>query len=275
MLNLKMQKQKSGNNVSWNAKDYQKHSRAQQAWARELIVKLNLRGDEHMLDVGCGDGKITAEIAGYLGNGSITGVDNSAAMIELAGQNFPHDKYPNISFLLMDANELLYTEKFDIVFSNAVLHWIHEHKPVLNGMYRALVPGGRILLQMGGKGNARDIIKTMQLLQSGSDWQCYFQNFEFPYFFPDCHEYSLLLAQAGFRIQRVELLNRDVVYNDRAGLAGWIRTTWMPYTDRIPENMRDQFIEQLITEYLKQTPPDGNGQIHVAMVRLEVEAVKI
>ncbi|MHC4459685.1 MAG: class I SAM-dependent methyltransferase [Planctomycetota bacterium] len=110
----------------WNAKDYEKHSQVQQQWARELIAKLNLEGTEDILDLGCGDGKVTAEIARNTPSGSIVGVDNSSSMIELASERFPANKYPNLIFMVMDAVQLAFIEGFDVVFSNAALHWVMQ-----------------------------------------------------------------------------------------------------------------------------------------------------
>lgn len=91
---------------SWNAKDYEKNSLAQQKWARELIANLNLTGVEDILDLGCGDGKVTVEIAQLVGDGSVVGIDNSRQMIDLAKENYPQNKHPNLSFQIMDASDL-------------------------------------------------------------------------------------------------------------------------------------------------------------------------
>jgi trans-aconitate methyltransferase len=80
--------------------------------------------------------------------------------------------------------------------------------------------------------------------------------------------------ESGLEPKRVELVPKDMEHDGISGLAGWIRTTWMPFTDRIPEDQRDQFIHELVYAYLQQTPLDANGKAHVAMVRLEVEAIK-
>ncbi|MEJ2544020.1 MAG: methyltransferase domain-containing protein, partial [Calditrichaceae bacterium] len=116
---------------SWDAKDYEQQSANQQKWARELIEKLNLQGNEHILDIGCGDGKVTAEIAAKIADGKITGIDNSASMIKLAQTNFPKTQYPNLSFKIGDARSFAFSNQFDLVFSNAVLHWVIDHRPVL------------------------------------------------------------------------------------------------------------------------------------------------
>lgn len=260
-------------NYTWNAADYAIHSSAQQAWARELIAKLGLKGHETVLDLGCGDGKVTAEIAGQLTDGEVLGVDSSADMIELALKAFSQ-QHTNLSFKLGDARRLAFEERFDVIFSNAALHWVKDHGPVLSGMYKSLKQNGRVLLQMGGKGNAAAMLAPLQVLMAREDWAQYFTDFAFPYGFHEPEQYRDWLIKAGFRPLRVELIPKDMAYKDREGLAGWIRTTWLPYTDRIPVHLRNAFISQLIEEYIERCPPDSGGSIHLGMVRLEVEAVK-
>jgi trans-aconitate 2-methyltransferase len=259
---------------NWNAKDYEENSHAQQKWAKELIEKLQLRGTEDVLDVGCGDGKVTAEIARLVCNGSVIGVDNSASMIALATDRYPRSKYPNLSFKVMDANSLAFEKPFDWVFSNAALHWVKNHKPVLEGLYKNLKSGGKILLQMGGKGNADRILAVIEEIQTDSEWQPYFSDFEFPYGFFGTEEYEKFLSDSGFVIKRAELIPKDMEHGGKAGLEGWIRTTWLPYTERVPEEKRDKFIEAISAKYLESSPMDPDGKVHVAMVRLEVEAEK-
>jgi trans-aconitate methyltransferase len=111
-------------NYVWNADDYAKHSSSQYKWARELIPKLKLSGNEALLDIGCGDGKATAAVAKCLPSGCAVGIDISEDMINLARGTFSHKAYPNLSFQRMDALALTFQARFDRVFSNAALHWI-------------------------------------------------------------------------------------------------------------------------------------------------------
>ena len=258
----------------WNAKDYEDNSKAQQKWARELIAKLNLKGSEDILDLGCGDGKVTAEIACAVANGSVVGVDSSEPMIALARQKYPQKENRNLSFEVMDATRLSFKERFDVVFSNAALHWVKEHEPVVEGLYRSLRSGGKILLQMRGEGNAAAILCVLEALQRSNEWSGYFAGFEFPYGFLGIEEYKRLLDKSGFGIERVELIPKDMEHDGRLGLEGWVRTTWLPYTQRIPEEKRDRFVEALVSAYLEKVPLDQEGKAHVAMVRIEVEATK-
>ena len=262
------------NTYSWNAADYAQHSQAQQTWARELITTLHLSANEDVLDLGCGDGKVTAELAAYVGKGSVLGVDSSSAMVELARQHYPTSRYPNLTFAQVDARQLAFTGQFDVVFSNAALHWVKDHQPVVDGIYQSLKPGGRILLQMGGKGNAAGILSVVQEIQTEPPWQAYFADFDFPYGFYGTEDYETFLHDAGFQIERLGLIPKDMQHAGQRGLEGWIRTTWLPYTDRVPLEKRDDFIHTIAERYLAQVPLDAEGIAHVAMVRIEAAAVK-
>jgi trans-aconitate 2-methyltransferase len=261
-------------NYVWNADDYAKHSSPQYKWAQELIPKLKLSGNEALLDIGCGDGKVTATLAKHVPNGCVVGVDSSEDMIALARFTFPQEAYPNLSFQQMDARALTFQARFDRVFSNAALHWIIDHKSVLHGVQRSLKGGGRLLFQMGGKGNAQEILSILDGLFREEPWMKFFESFSFPYGFYAPEEYRVWLCEAKLEPERVELVPKDMQLQGREGLAGWIRTTWLPYTERLPMELRERFIEQIVTTYMKMHPLDGAGVAHVRMVRLEVEASK-
>lgn len=262
------------NTYRWNARDYAQHSQAQKQWAKELIAQLPLSGHENVLDLGCGDGKITAEIAGIVNRGTVVGIDNSAAMIALAKRRYPARQHRNLSFRVMDARNLSFAACFDVIFSNAVLHWIQQHQPVIEGLYRSLKSGGKILLRMGGQGDAAGMKAAIDRVKDSPQWTEYFSDFEFPYTFAGVDDYRVMLEAAGFTVKRLELLARNMTHDGRAGLAGWIRTTWLPYTQRIPEELRESFIETVCSSYLAQAPLSADGTAHVAMVLLEVEAEK-
>jgi len=258
----------------WNADDYAQSSSIQQQWARELLSKLKLRGDEKLLDVGSGDGKVTAEIALCLSNGSVFVIDNSEEMIALAKNKYPHDIFPNLSFQQNDASRLTFVNEFDVVFSNATLHWILDQYPVVQGILMSLKQNGKILLQMGGRGNAADVLVEFDKLKKANKWHGYFQEFIFPYGFYDAEEYHQWLQEAGFHKIRAELIPKNAIHANRTAFEAWIRTTWLPYTQRVPEEERGEFIAQIADGYLQHHPVDEHGRVSVPMMRLEVEAVK-
>jgi len=258
----------------WNAQDYADNSRNQFLWAQELIPKLKLCGNELLLDIGCGDGKITAELARCLPEGRAVGIDSSKEMIRLAKQGYPSKDYPNLSFQVMDARKLTFEEEFDRVFSNAALHWIVDQNLVLNGVKRALKPGGWLLFQMAGKGNAKGVLSIINKLDDVDPWKQFLRGMSFPYGFYDVVEYRAFLKEAGLVAERVELFPKDMKHSGVEGLAGWVRTTWLPFTDRLPEELKAKFVQEIVDRYLKRHPADDSGVVHVCMMRLEIEAYK-
>ena len=259
----------------WDPKIYEKSSSAQQKWAEELLSKISIRGDERILDIGCGDGKITAEVAKLVPGGSITGLDNSREMLSFARERFPPVSRPNLEFQYGDASNLRYEDEFDLVLSFACLHWVQDHGPVLEGIKRSLKNGGRVLMQFGGLGNAAGILDVVGELILEEKWSGYFEGFRFPYGFYGPDEYRNWLEIAGLRALRVELMAKDMVQIGREGLVSWFKSTWLPYIERVPEDLREDFIHEVVDRYIVAYPLDSEGCVHVGMVRLEVEAENI
>jgi len=258
--------------MEWNPDDYARNSAAQLAWATELIARLELSGDQAVLDVGCGDGKISAAFAGVVPAGFVLGVDNCAAFVDYAQRHYPPARYPHLRFELMDARQLQCDRQFHLIFSNATLHWVDDHPAFLAGCARLLVPGGRLVISCGGAGNAADVVAVMERLIRAPRWAACFAGFTFPYFFYSAHDYVRWLPEAGLFADRAELVEKDMTHAGRDGLAGWIRTTWMPYTQRVPAELREEFVYACVDAYLRTHPLDSAGRSHVRMVRLEVEA---
>jgi trans-aconitate 2-methyltransferase len=259
---------------TWDPADYAVSSASQQAWAREMIAKLGLRGDEQVLDIGCGDGKVTAELARKVSRGSATGVDSSQDMIRFARQAFPERANPNLRFEMMDARRIQFSRRFDVVFSNAALHWVDDHAAVLKGVAGCLRAGGRLMVSCGGKGNAQDVFVALRTEIRLKRWRDFFRKMERPYFFYSPEQYEHWLPRFGFGIRRLQLADKDMVWENRAGLAAWLRTTWHPYTQRVPAGLRDEFIAAVAGRYLAKHPLDSAGRVHIRMVRLELEAAK-
>jgi trans-aconitate methyltransferase len=291
--------------MKWNAADYAANSAVQQTWARELIARLQLRGDERVLDVGCGDGKVTADIARAVPRGLVAGVDASPQMIAFAQKTFA--EIPNLKFQICDARKISFAALFpgapasrrrvpsvpagrrrsqvrgetykgalfDIIFSNAALHWMDDHRAFLRGAASVLRPGGRLIVSCGGRGNAQDVFVALRPEMRLKHWRGFFRRLEKPYFFYSPADYEKWLPRAGFKTHRIKLSPKDAVYAGREGFAAWLRTTWLPYIQRVPEDLREEFISAVADRYLAKHPPDADGRVHVRMVRLEIDAVRL
>jgi trans-aconitate methyltransferase len=256
----------------WDPVEYERSSSSQYKWAMELISHIDIASDKHILDIGCGDGKITAHLAAVVPQGRVMGIDLSSEMIRFAQAKFSSKDYPTLSFQVGDARRLPFCEEFELVVSFACLHWIKDIPTVLNGVRRSLRPGGRILFQCGGKGNAANLLDVTEEVTRCEPFSDYFQGFGFPYYFYEPNDYDKWLRRAGLSPMRVELVPKDMVHQGQLGLEGFIRSTWLPYLERLPERLRAPFASEVAGGYIDCYPLDDQGRSHVQMVRLEVEA---
>jgi trans-aconitate 2-methyltransferase len=258
--------------VKWDSKDYRSHSSAQFAWAMDMISRIGVREDSTILDIGCGDGRITRELARIACRGRVVGIDTSPDMIALARSSFPD--VPNLRFEQMDARNIDLPERFTLAFSNATLHWIKEQDQFLASLRKHMATDGMLHFNFGGRGNAQAIFEAACACAVKPEWIGYFLKpfaSNLPYAFLGDDEYLALLAANGFAPEKVCLIPKDMTQDGAQGLAGWIRTTWMPVTGRVPEALREKFIGDIVDEYLR-THPLVEGKAVVKMVRLEVHA---
>jgi len=264
----------------WNPSDYEKNSSAQERAALTLLSKLDLKGDEQILDIGCGDGKITLKMAAMVPRGRVLGIDSSKEMIAFARRrisspSISSSSYANISFETRDALNLNYSNEFDLVTSFACLHWIKDHLAVLKGIERSLKYGGWMIIQCRGRseGTDGDIFSMAREIIRSERWHKYFRGYSNSQGTYGPEEYHAWLDQAGLEELKANLTIKDLVLPGRAGLEGFIRTTWLSVTERIPEDTRPQFINEITDKYLERRPLK-DGLAYVGMGVLEVAARK-
>ena len=259
---------------TWNPKDYAQNSRGQEVWARELLALVDLRPDDVVLDIGCGDGRTTASIANNVPRGSVVGVDLSADMVAHAASQHSHASDGNLRFQQADAAALTFVSEFSVVFSNATLHWVPDQRAALHGIARALRPGGRFVAQMGGQGNVAEAIAAFEHVVRTPRWREIVRFGAMPYRFNSPATYESWLRECGLEILECRLIPKDMVHEDRTAFIGWLRTAWHPYTAGVPLELRDAFLQDVASHYVAAHPADEHGRIHVGSVRLQVRAQK-
>jgi trans-aconitate methyltransferase len=175
----------------------------------------------------------------------------------------------------MDARRIKFARPFDLVFSNAALHWVDDHGAILRGAAYVLKPGGRLVVSCGGKGNAHDVFLALRPEMRLKCWRGFFRRMPTPYFFYAPDDYKKWLPKSGFKIHALKLAPKDAAYDGADGFATWLRTTWIPYVQCVPAKLREEFIAAVTQRYIGKHPPDADGKVHVRMMRLEIDAVKI
>ena len=218
----------------WDASLYdQKHSFVWEL-VSSLVDMLAPVAGEKILDVGCGTGQLTAQL--HDAGASVIGMDYSAEMIAEARKAFPH-----IQFDHRDACDFDYNEPFDAVFSNAVFHWIKQPEKAVRCIADSLKPGGRFIIEFGGKGNVRIVSKAAKAAAQ----QVVGKSIDHPWYFPSVAEFSSILEAAGFEVAQAMLFDRPTHLDGDDGLRNWLRMFGSCWMDEIPVDQHDEFFELL------------------------------
>lgn len=239
----------------FDGKKYEKASAHQKEWGSRIIAELDLAGDEKVLDLGCGDGALTAQITGLLPGGEVVGIDASKGMIDAARPKARE----NLRFLLMDINDLDFTGQFDLVFSNATLHWVRDHEKLLQNVKRALGQNGRVRFNFAGDGNCANFFQVIRQAMALKEYADCFADFEWPWYMPAVEEYAALADAAGFRDVKVWGENADRFFPDAETMIKWIdQPSLVPFLALLPDDLQPSFRNFVITRMLEQTAqPDG------------------
>lgn len=224
----------------WDAGTYDRVSGPQEEWARGVIERLPLRGDETVLDAGCGSGRVTELLLERLPRGRVIAVDGSGAMVAQARQRLDP---PRSQVVQCDLLELDLDEEVDAAFSNAVFHWIGDHPRLFRRLHAALRPGGRIEAQCGGAGNVARYYESVGAVIAAEPYREHLEGFD-PHRFAAPGETEELLREAGFEHVSCRLLRWPVRPPEpreftRAVCIG-------AHSERLPEELREAFLDDVM-----------------------------
>lgn len=254
----------------FDGKKYEKASAHQKEWGVRLIEELGLKGTEHVLDLGCGDGTLTIKIAELLPEGKVVGIDASQGMIDTA---LPKARR-NVEFLLKDINKLDFVEKFDVVISNATLHWVKNHKHLLENVHRALRGGGRLRFNFAGDGNCAYFFNVVREAMALEEFATRFAGFEWPWYMPPINEYLDLINTSGLRDARVWGENADRYFPDEEAMIRWIdQPSLVPFLAHIPIPQKDAFRTFVVRRMIEETR-QNDGRCFETFRRINVAAMK-
>jgi trans-aconitate 2-methyltransferase len=224
--------------MKWDSTLYDtKHSFVSK-YGEDVARLLNPQQDEIILDAGCGTGDLTAIIAA---SGAIVeGIDLSKEMIEQA-----KEKFPEISFKIASITEYEKPEFYDAIFSNATLHWILDKEKAIQKMFENLKYGGRLVLEMGGKNNVREIISAISkaLKKQGLGERILNRQ----WYFPSIGEYSTLLEAQGFRVEYAMDFNRETELKSKDGIKDWIKMFGKDFFEGLDKTTIDSVLTEIQT----------------------------
>lgn len=222
----------------WDAATYDRISDVQVGWALEQLERLPLRGDEVVLDAGCGSGRVTAELLRRVPEGRVYGVDVAPSMAEHARQAVGD----RATIFCQDLVELKLPEPVNAVFSNATFHWIHDHDALFSALFAAMNPGGRLVAQCGGRGNIDAFRRAADEVAAEERFAPYFEGWQRPWNYAGHEETAERLERAGFKDVETWLEPKRVL-PERA----FVKTVCLiRHLDPLPEDERDAFVDRVI-----------------------------
>jgi trans-aconitate 2-methyltransferase len=224
----------------WDARSYDRVSEMQLESGRDFLARVSLRGDEVVLDAGCGSGRVTRLLLERVPRGRVIGVDASPSMIEQARENLG----PEVELIVSDLLDLDLPDPVDVVFSTATFHWILDHDRLFRAIHRWLRPGGRIAAQFGGKGNVIEWRAAIWEASAKQPFAEHLRGFEHPWKFPPPEEVAVRLEAAGFAEIHCELEERWHEFDDPREFQ---RTVGLAvHLHRLPEELHEAFIDTVL-----------------------------
>ena len=259
-------------NYEFNGEKYSKASAHQTEWGGKVIEGLGIKEDSRILDLGCGDGKLSHALALHAKKGMVVGIDASLGMLDKAKEL----SSPNLEFIHMDINDMLFESEFDIIFSNAALHWVHDHKKLLGNCYRALKPGGRIRFNFAGEGNCQTLFSVVRELMRKEKYAPHFAAFVWPWYMPSVGEYERLMVKTDFINSKVWGQPADRYFESAAEITGWIdQPSIVPFLREIDDDKAKQaFRDEAVKMMLEKTHQE-NGTYFETFYRINVEGEKL
>ncbi len=235
--------------TEWNAPGYGRIAGLQEAMAAEVLALLRLKGTERVLDLGCGNGKVTAEIATRIPDGSVIGIDASADMIAFASEKFPPGQHPNLRFEVSDIRQLRFHEEFDLVVSFNALHWIPDQDTALRAIHSAMRPDAVAQLRLVADGARKSLETVIEETRKSPEWAGYFQDFRDPYLHLTPEQYADLAVKNGFRVLQTHTADKSWDFKERSAFEASCMVTLIEWTKRLPEDERLTFVRDVLDRY--------------------------
>lgn len=257
-------------NFTWVAEDYCQNSQFQYEHAHHALERYSFNGHETVLDVGCGDGKITAEIAKKVLSGSVLGIDSSTHMIHFAQSVFG-TKQANLTFDRCRAEEIVYQKQFDLITSFACLHWVKDQIKFLVGAKNSLKDTGKILITLYPK--YPDIWDSIEETVKNPVWADFFVGYENPHVSYTTKIYRDLCEQAGLSISFLEEFMPVAYFKTKEEMEAFLKS-WLPHTDQVHPHLRSKFISSIGDNFITKALKASNGLLGMPFRRIDAILTK-
>lgn len=256
--------------MKWDAEKYDSVKAPQIDAGKELIAMAGIRETDSVLDIGCGTGKLTIELARLASRGNVVGIDPSEEMLEKALA--VSSGVENLRFVKTGAQSIDFVDCFDFAFSNSALQWVKEQAEAIRRTYRSLKRGGRIAFQLPARDFCIEFFKYSSNAISLLGYEHFFLGWEAPWFLPTEAEYKGFLERAGFRNLKVFYRDYRIVFSGVGDILDWWSSAGLrPYVAVLPEKEKEYFKYAVGMQYEQNRTTRG---IEFDFRRLYASAVK-
>jgi trans-aconitate 2-methyltransferase len=242
----------------WDAATYDRTSAPQELWGREVVNRLDLQGDERVLDAGCGTGRVTAVLADLVPRGEVVAVDGSEAMVAQTRQRLGG----RVETFACDLLELELDRPVDAILSTATFHWIADHDALFARLHAALRPGGKLVAQCGGAGNIASVHAAARQAAEDPPFRAHFEGWRGPWNFATPEDTERRLRAAGFGEARCWLAERPVQPDDPRAYLREINLG--AHLERLPADLHEPYLDAVLAR-LGERPT-------IDYVRLNIDA---
>lgn len=262
--------QHMGNFTDWDPVTYDRLALPHVEWARSILERLTLRGDEIILDAGCGTGRMAAALAELVPRGRVFAIDASPLMLSYAVETSGTLRNPRIDPIHKDLLLLDDEEHFDYVVSNAVFHWIPDLNRLMQNLFHALKRGGALISQCGAEGNMGEVLSAIKATMITHPFNRYFEDWDEPWHFAGAQEMKQNLKSAGFISIDVNTEEAPALFTTRSAYEEYVgELVLRPYNARLTKEMRNEFLKEVVDRVYSDT-----GSFVVDYIRLNMSAHK-
>lgn len=241
----------------WNATLYHQISAPQVSWGKKVLSRVRLRGDERVLDAGCGTGRLTRDLLEALPRGQVVALDVSQNMLDAARAYLEPDFGGRVEFVCCDLLDLTFARDFDLIFSTASFHWVRDHDRLFDNLFRALRPGGWLIAQCGGGRNLAKLLARVDRLMASPTYARFFAGYLFPWEFSDAEPAADRLRHAGFEQVETGLEEAPTQLPSAPEYQQFVESVILRnHLLQIPDPaLRHQFLAELTKQAAADNPP--------------------
>jgi trans-aconitate 2-methyltransferase len=241
----------------WNSSEYHRLSQPQVSWGKKVLSRLRLRGDEVLLDAGCGTGRLTADLLHALPRGRVVALDVSQNMSRSALGYLQPQFGERVQVVTADLLALPFAAAFDGIVSTAAFHWVLDHERLFRGLFQSLRPGGWLEAQCGGGQNIARLTGRMAALAESAEFAAFLASYPSPWLYQDVEGAAATLKGAGFIEIQTNLEAAPTVLEGRRHYIEFVTTVIVrTYLERLPDaKLREQYVSGLADQAAQDDPP--------------------